>query len=123
MTPLTCFETSHTAATDEAAKGLSARAGPNLFRNKCWSGEEGKTLNLWIEIEESVDAHTKLGLDLLSAALEHMHSDMRFIAILQRDRCIAHCRDFICGQQPHSVNQREICHRLNCVTKFRDEDA
>ena len=39
-------------------------------------------LNLWIEIEESLQARLQLFLNVLLAAFEHVHGDVRFAAVL-----------------------------------------
>ena len=74
-------------------------------------------LDLRIEVEERVDAHAQLRLDLLPASFQHMHGDMRFIAVLQRYGRLAHLCYLVRREQPHSIHQRQICHSLNSCTK------
>jgi hypothetical protein len=63
-------------------------------------------LNLGIEIEEGVEAHTKLGFNLLPASLEDVHRHSGLISILQSDWSIAHLCYLVGWQQPHPINQR-----------------
>ena len=72
----------------------------------------GRRSDFGVEVEEGVDAEAELGLDLFAAALEHVHGDVSLVAVLEGDGRVADCRDFIGGQQPHSVDKREICHTL-----------
>ena len=39
-------------------------------------------LNLRVEVEERVQAHTQLRLNLFAAAFQHMHRHMSLVAIL-----------------------------------------
>jgi hypothetical protein len=68
-------------------------------------------LDLGVKVEERVDAQPKLRLDLLPRSFQNMHGDMRFVAILQRNRSLAYTCYLIGGQQPHSIDQRQICHK------------
>ena len=67
-------------------------------------------LDLGVEVEEGVDAEAQLGLDLLAAALEHVHGHAGLIAVLQLYRSVVDLDDLIRGQQTHSVHHYEICH-------------
>src|SRR5579875_1162323 len=69
-----------------------------------------RLLDLRVEVEEGVEAHAQLRLDLLAAAFEHVHGYMRFVAVLEFDASFADRCDFIRRQQPHTVYQCQICH-------------
>ena len=74
-------------------------------------------LDLRIEVEERVDAQPQLRLDLLAAAFQHMHRDVSLVAVLQRYGRLAHLCYLVRREQPHTVNQCQICHSLNSCTK------
>ena len=42
-------------------------------------------LNFRVEVEEGVQAHAQLGLDLITAPFQHVHCDVRFVAVFQLD--------------------------------------
>jgi hypothetical protein len=69
-----------------------------------------KMLDLGVEIEKCVDAHTKLALDLFAGAFQHMHGDVGFVAVGEFERGILYLGDFALGQQPQTVNECEISH-------------
>ena len=63
-------------------------------------------LDLWIEIEERIQAGLELFLDILFAAFKHVHSHVSFAAVFQLYGCVAHFRHIVGGQQAHSIHQR-----------------
>ncbi len=82
--------------------GLEGRCGAALA---LWARYRW-VLNLGVEVEEGVEAHFELGLDLLAAAFEDVHGDARLVAILQGDWSVAHLCYLVGGQQSHSIDQR-----------------
>ena len=74
-------------------------------------------LDFGIEVEESVYAHAELSFDLFAAAFKDMHGDVSLVAIVQGYGRFAHRCHLIGRQQPHSIDQRKICHSSNCFTK------
>jgi len=67
-------------------------------------------LYLWIEVEESVDAHPQLAFDFLASSFQHMHCDMSFVSVGEFERGVLHLGDFALGQQPQTVDKCEISH-------------
>src|SRR5579863_3175345 len=63
-----------------------------------------------VEIEKSIEAGLELLLDLLFAAFEYVHGDVRLASIFQLQGCIGHFGDFFRGQKPQPVNQRQVSH-------------
>jgi hypothetical protein len=74
----------------------SIRGGRTAYqrRNRGWPDRRVE-LNLRVEVEEGVDAHAELRLDLLPAAFEHMQGDMGLVAVLQGYGGVAHSYDLI----------------------------
>lgn len=66
--------------------------------------------NLRVEIEECFETCLQLFLNLILAAFEHMHSDVRLAAIFEFYGRIPQFSNLLRGQQPQSINQRQICH-------------
>src|SRR5438270_1018179 len=56
-----------------------------------------RALDLRIEIEERVQAHLELRLNLLATAFQHMHRHMRLVAVLQCDGRLTDGGDFVRG--------------------------
>src|SRR5258708_15914085 len=88
-----------------------------LPSSSCLSSEEGRrravsesgtlrrtpaALNLRVEVEERVQAHLELCLNLLAAAFKHMHRHMGLIALLQGYCRIAHHCYLVRPSHPHS---------------------
>jgi hypothetical protein len=69
-------------------------------------------LDLGVEIEERFQACTQLLFDLFLAAFEHVHGDVGLPAILEFDRSLTYLGHNLGGQQPHAINQRQICHGM-----------
>jgi hypothetical protein len=69
-----------------------------------------RRLDLGIQIEERLQAGTKLLLDLLFTALEDVHGDVCLSSIRKFHWSLADLDHVFGGQQPHAVNQRQICH-------------
>ena len=46
-------------------------------------------LNFRIKVEEGVEAHAELGLDLLAAAFEDVHGDSGFVSVFEGDWSVA----------------------------------
>ena len=67
-------------------------------------------LDLWIKVEESIKAESKLRLNLLARAFKDVHRDMRLIAVFQLHRSLTHARQFIGRKEPHTINHHQICH-------------
>ena len=72
---------------------LLVRKGESLLEF-CTHADE-RNLNLRIEVEEGVQTHAQLRLNLFPAAFEHMHRDVRLIAVLQLYGRIAHCCNLV----------------------------
>src|SRR5450432_2641184 len=66
--------------------------------------------NFGIEIEKCVQAGLELLLDLILAALKHMHGDVRLAAVFQLQGCVLNFGDFFGGEEAESVNQGEVGH-------------
>jgi hypothetical protein len=62
-------------------------------------------LNLGEEIEECVDALTKLRLDLLASAFEQVHRNAGVIPVLEFDRRFAYAGYFLGRKQAQTVYQ------------------
>lgn len=75
-------------------------------------------LDFGIEIEEGIDAHAELSFDLFAAAFEDVHGNVGLVAIVQGYGRFAHGCHLISRQQPHSIDQRKICHSFDCFTKW-----
>jgi len=73
-------------------------------------GREGARSNFGVEVEERVDAVAQLGLDFFARAFEDVHSDARPVPVLKDNRGVADFRDFIGGEESHSVNQGQVSH-------------
>jgi len=67
---------------------------------------------LGIKIEKGCQTGLELLLDLVLAALENMHGDVRIPPIFQFDRRSANLRDLIGGQQTQTVHQCQVCHLM-----------
>jgi thioredoxin reductase (NADPH) len=67
-------------------------------------------LDFGVEVEEGVEAEFELGFYLLAGALENVHGDAGFIAVLQLYGGVANGGDLVGGEQTHSVYQGKICH-------------
>ena len=57
--------------------------------------KEDWELNFRVEVKKSIEARLELLLDLLLAAFEHVHRDVRLVAIVQFQGCVAHLGNFI----------------------------
>lgn len=69
-----------------------------------------RRLDLGIKIKKSLQACTKLLLDLLFTALKDVHGDVRLSSIREFHWSLADLDHVFGGKQPHTVNQRQICH-------------
>jgi len=54
-------------------------------------------LNLRVEVKERVEAPQQLRLNLFATPFQHMHRHMSLVAVLQRDRRLAHRRYLVRG--------------------------
>ena len=68
--------------------------------------DPGHTLDFRIKIEERFQTGLQLLFDLILAAFEHVHGDVRVAAAFQLHGCITDFRDLVGGQEPHTVHQR-----------------
>jgi len=69
-------------------------------------------LYLWIDVEKGRETGLELPLDLVFAALENVHGDVRIPPIFQFDRRRANLHDLIGGQQTQTVHQCQVCHAM-----------
>jgi len=69
-----------------------------------------QALYLWIDVKKGGQTRLKLLFDLVFAAFEGVHGDMRIPSVFQFDGGRAHLRDLVGGQQSQPVNQRQVCH-------------
>ncbi len=64
----------------------------------------------WIDVKKGRETHLELLLNLVLAALENVHRNVRLAPILQFDRSRSDLRDLIGGQQTQTINQCKVCH-------------
>jgi hypothetical protein len=69
-------------------------------------------LDLGVEVEEGFDALAQLVLDLFPASLKHVHGYVCLFAVFQCYQGIAHFDRFLRREQPHAVDQCQICHAV-----------
>src|SRR5450631_3292588 len=93
------------------AGSLTSR--PNRVPRASRNGPRRWTLrrsDLGIEIEERFQAGAQLLFDIFLAALEYVHGDVGFPAIREFHGSLPHLGHILRRQQPHAVDQRQICH-------------
>ena len=93
------------------AGSLTSR--PNRVPRASRNGPRRWTLrrsDLGIEIEERFQAGVQLLFDIFLAALEYVHGDVGFPAIREFHGSLPHLGHILRRQQPHAVDQRQICH-------------
>ena len=73
-------------------------------------GPKAPLSNLRIEIEKGVQAAFELGLDLFARPLDHVHGDMRFVAVGQLKGCVLDFSNFAFRKEPESVNKGQVGH-------------
>jgi hypothetical protein len=90
-------------------KGAGIVQAVNRERNQ--RSRYGRVLNLRVKIEERIQTHTQLGFNLLPASFEDMHRYSGRVSVLQSDWSVAHLCYLVGWQQPHSINQCQVCHK------------
>ena len=60
--------------------------------------------DLWIEIEERVQASLQLGFNLFPRPLNHVHGHMCLVPVCQLEGCILDFSHFAFRQEPESVD-------------------
>ena len=64
-----------------------------------------------VKIEKRLQARAQLFFDGFFTALEHMHCDVSFVAVCQLHGSLPDFHYILRRQQPHAVNQCQICHK------------
>jgi len=70
----------------------------------------GGLSDLRVKIKKRIQALLQLGLDLPARTLNYEHCDVCFVSIHEFECCIVDLCHFALGQEPHSVDQSQICH-------------
>jgi len=58
-----------------------------------------------VEVEEGVEGVLELGFDTFAGAFEDVHRDLCFVAVVEDDGRGLDARDFVGGQETHTVDQ------------------
>ena len=70
----------------------------------------GGASQLGKKLEEGVERLHKLLANLVFAAFDQMHSDMRLISILECHFRIPYAVNLFCREQTHAVHERKFSH-------------
>jgi hypothetical protein len=66
--------------------------------------------DLWIEVENGLQARLELFFDFVFAAFESVHRDVCIPPIFQLDLRLAYLLDLIRGKQAQAIHQCQVCH-------------
>ena len=60
--------------------------------------------------KKGFETHLQLLFNFFLAAFEDVHGNVRVATVLELEGSVTYLEDFVGGQQPHSINQRQIRH-------------